>query len=181
MRQFRALTFGLLTLSACGSTSGGSVNGSVAGYSLHVVETVFLTLPESEENPAFTLIAFADRHGLCTGIQTGAWGKNTTSLWIDLEPSPPSPGTYSVAVGLPADQPRHAMAGFVKQDDRCNLAPGLSNSVPGTSGSVTLDSIQLSGRAKGTFDMNMSGDQLTGTFDAAYCEYPSSPRMTTCR
>ena len=176
MRQFRALTFGLLTLSACGSTSGGSVNGSVAGYPLHVVETVFLTLPESEEGPAFALIWFADRHGLCTGLQTGAWGKNTTSLAIYLMPSPPSPGTYSVA----ADQPRHAGAYFFKQDDRCNLAPGLSNSVPATSGSVALDSIQLSGRAKGTFDMNMSGDRLTGTFDAVYCEPPSSHRTITC-
>jgi len=179
MRQFRALTFGLLTLSACGSTSGGSVNGSVAGYSLHVVETVFFTVPESEENPAFALIWFADRHDLCTGLQTGAWGKNTTSLAIYLMPTPPSPGTYSVA----ADQPRHAVAYFFKQDDRCNLAPGLSNSVPATSGSVALDSIQLfaGGHAKGSFDMNMSGDQLTGTFDAVYCEFPSSPRMITCR
>jgi len=53
---------------------------------------------------------------------------------------------------------------------------------PATSGSVVLDSIQLfaGGRAKGTFDMDISGDRLTGTFDAVYCEFPSSPRMITC-
>src|SRR5215471_3199708 len=135
MRQFRALTFGLLTLSACGSTSGGSVNGSVAGYSLHVVETAFLNLPESEDSPASTLIWFADRHDLCKGLQTGAWGKNTTTFAIDLMPTPPSPGTYSVA----ADQPRHAFGVFVKQDDRCNELIWT----PATSGSVVLDSIQL--------------------------------------
>lgn len=179
MSQFRALTVGFVTLSACGSTSGGSVNGSVAGYSLHVVESVFSTVPESDESPAFAIIVFADRHGLCQGLQTGTWGKNTTTLGIYLMPTPPSPGTYNVA----SAEPPRGLAYFVKQDDRCNLAPGLSNSVPATSGSVVLDSIQQSagGRARGTFDIHMSsGDRLTGTFDAAYCAPPSAPRMISC-
>ncbi len=106
MKQLGGLTFGLLALSACGSSSGGSFNGTVAGYSLHVVESVFTPLPESEDDPASTLIALSDRPGICNGIRSGTWGKNTTSFGIYLSSgrpsvSPASPGTYHLVTDEP--------------------------------------------------------------------------------
>src|SRR6266849_10155580 len=65
------------------------------------------------------------------------------------------------------------VAYFLKQDDQCRAAPGLSdNSVPATSGSVVLESIDASPgkRARGSYDIILrSGEHITGTFDAAYC------------
>jgi len=185
MKQLGGLIFGLLALSACGSSSGGSFNGTVAGYSLHVVESVFTPLPETEDNPAFTLIVLSDRPGICNGIRSGTWGKNTTSFGIYLisgrpSVSPASPGTYH----LVTDQPNSGVAYFLKQDDQCRAAPGLSdNSVPATSGSVVLESIDASPgkRARGSYDIILrSGEHVTGTFDAAYCQPRSSSVSTTC-
>jgi hypothetical protein len=179
------LTFGILVLSACGSSSGGSFNGTVAGYPLHVVESVFMAVPESREDDAFTLILLSDRPGTCNGIRTGTWGKNTTSFGIYLfsgrpSVSPASPGTYH----LLTDEPNTGVAYFLKQDDQCRAAAGLSdNSVPANSGSVVLQSIDASpGRyARGSYDIILrSGERVTGTFDAAYCPPPTSHRSITC-
>lgn len=149
-----------------------------------VLSAVGTPLPETSENPPTTLILLTDRGGVCNGIQTGTWGKNITEMAIYLfserHSSPPaSPGTYH----LRTTDPMTGVAYFVKQDEQCRLAPGLSNSVPADSGSVVLESInpRSGGSAKGSFDIILqSGDRVTGTFDSAYCAPPSSSRTRTC-
>ncbi len=189
MKQFAAFSLSALALSACGSPPGssvreGSFTGSVAGYPLYVVESAFTTTGQSLEHPAYTVIMFSDRRGLCNGSQTEHFGMNLTYLHVDLftrgwVAAPVPQGTHN----LNTEDSITGSAQFSKRDDRCQFAPG-TNPVSSTDGSVVVESIRAEpgGSVRGSFDITMrSGDRITGEFDAPYCAGSSLPSSFNCR
>ena len=167
--QLLALVLGS-TLVAC---APAGVSGTVSGNALNAKDAVFGVQDEQ-------LYLFIGEHdALCSAVASNAHFANASALALALKsqdgsgnPMPIVPGKYAVVTPDNFDAAATAaFARFLRTGPDCAdvLSDDQSYAI---SGSVTIDSVENGKDARGSFDIKVGtqADELTGSFDAGYCE-----------
>ncbi len=152
-----------LSLAACGP--GTSVNGTVKGVSLNVVDTIYVN------TRGVTSLILADKPNLCATLGANRFPKNMTYLSFSVNSI--EPGDYTVGAG--------ANVFFAKTDEKCAGTFATEDGL-GKSGLIKFSSLpqNVNGYANGTFDVTFGAqlDKVTGTFSSKYCLLPATTPTT---
>ncbi len=169
-------------LSGCGGS--GTVNGTVAGFSVFVRDAIFSVFTDQNTGKTVGMgLAMADKGGLCALFQAGRQPRSASMVVFgfvskgQLELLAPDVGEYAVKDKVSLfnvfQAGREVSATFAKNDANCTNAVAASDR-EGASGTVTVTGVkgEKGGTLSGSFNVpfkNSSGT-LTGTFNAEYCE-----------
>jgi hypothetical protein len=177
MKKMMTLLLGLtVALSGC----SGSVNGTVAGFSLSVADAIFAVLKDQNGKATGALIVMADKPRICDSLKANREPKSSMGLSIAIarvsamDSLAPDIGDYTVlsATQAPMNAGNFAYAGFNRNDTTCTstIAPEAGSAKSGIV-KVTNFKGEANGAANGTFDITFgSGDKVTGNFNATFCD-----------
>jgi hypothetical protein len=155
----------LVLLCACGGP--GTFTGSVQGNMLAVADSALV---------GGTEIWLSSEGNLCKLLQNNTYPKGATL--VKIAPRPIGLGDFTVVASTTTDGT--AAMTFVKLDDTCmqTLAYGPSTA---TAGTVTLTQLTVSQLAVGKFAVTFgNSDQVSGQFNAAYCDAPTTYLTPLC-
>ena len=173
MRSLQLLALALgSSLVAC---APAGVNGTVSGNALNAKDAIFGVLDDQS-----LVILIGEHDSLCSAIAGNAHFANASALALRIlrhdsagNPLPIVPGKYSVTTNeVVEEMPAQAAAArFLRTGPDCAGVLSDDQSVA-ISGTVTIDSVESGKDARGSFDIKVGtqADELTGSFDAGYCE-----------
>jgi hypothetical protein len=167
---------------ALGACSPNQFNGAVAGNPLVVVDSVLYAQRDSSGAILSAVVWLSDKPNLCDSLRANRELKSQTRALLQLysyndsqQRLTPGPATFTVLDGNPPTSGNFGAAYFDKTDSTCTQT--LANSVGhAKSGLVKVLALSLtaSSRAVGSFDLTFGTDNVTGTFDAPFCDVPST-------
>jgi hypothetical protein len=178
MSYFARLLPCALFVAACGSSSPGSVSGTIHGVTYSVGDAISAAVSETDNGVTshFAFISLVSIDGACADIGSNSEPPNVKSLAISLADyngtvlnAPTATGSYTIydstAGGTPPTLYASASAGVT--DATCTTI--TADSASAMTGTVTLTSV--SGNVfDGSFDIMMnSGDHVTGSFSPEAC------------
>lgn len=171
----------------CGSV-GNRFDGTVAGHTLHVEETLFFPLRDSSGATLGAAVAMADTNDLCGALAANRIPPSMTHAWFFVFRTQddgstrirlaPDRGMYTVvlernAANLAAVPFNYAFAGFFSMDASCTSTIPMAQA-EGQSGTVEVDNLDFTspGTMTGKFEVSFGsqGERGTGTFNASLCD-----------
>jgi hypothetical protein len=170
----------LVCAMACsGGGSPGSISGTIHGQSFPVSDAISATVTLQGGSSAAEII-LADMSGLCADLSADQQPKNIKGAGIvvanasaTMLSAPTAPGTFVVAATTGGTAIWNA---FV---DDANCQNVTADSAMGTSGTVTITSIN-NNAISGHFDVVLdSGDHVTGSFSPEACPAIQTALNTT--
>jgi hypothetical protein len=153
----------LLLLVACGGP--GTFTGTVQAHNLKVADSVFLAGRE---------IWLSSVSGFCSALQANTYPKGGTIVKITMDPVETGTFTISTMAGHSAGMQ------FLPLDDTCNTTLTFGQSIA-TTGTVNIDDLEAMKSADGRFDVMFTNDHVTGTFNASFCDAPTSYDHPDCK
>lgn len=166
---------------------------------LDVAEAFFFQVRPVENSPAETgIVVLSDRPDLCTLFQNAISPKDTTHFIMSMVVrtddgnGPMETGVFEAYDAAPEPGPTLPPGTYVRATLLHNgtECPDNSyvNTIPGSDGwavggAVQLNSFdpQVGGGSQGSFEFSFrSGEHVTGSFAAAYCELDSMPFFQSC-
>lgn len=185
MRGLVTAVGAVIALSAC----GGSVNGTVAGASLAVADSVFFVNKDSAGKTKALIVVLSDKPNVCTSLKANREAKNSTGIIFQLirlsanaEILAPDVADYTVTEQISAAG-NWGFADFAKTDSNCTSVLA-SSATSGKSGVVKLTAIKADtgGVASGTFDVTFGSqnDKVTGSFNSTYCDLSTLGTNPNC-
>jgi hypothetical protein len=181
--KIRLVTVLVLAL-GCGGP--GSFNGEVAGNKLAVNDAAFMPVTDDTGATIAAYLVMADIPDICATLRANRESKNATyvaSLVFRTQGSTalsPDKGTYTVVDLSSLPPPDFAVIAFVKTDANCFNVVAADRAI-GRSGTMDIERIEFKtgGSMTGKFDVTFGSqnDNVTGTFNASFCDapFPNAP------
>lgn len=161
------------------SNVDAAMTGTVAGQSLSIQDGIAIVEDGFERdgrNAAMLFIGLSSAHSLCDAVGQDVRRPNTTSLAFQLfrtnrtdPPAPPEPGVFTVDTGRSRMQNGDYVeveAYWSRIGPDCRPAAGSDEADDGRLTIIEIDEHHV----KGSFDLDFSGDLVSGSFDLPRCQ-----------
>jgi hypothetical protein len=166
MTRLPAVT--LLFCLACGGISN-QVTGTVKGNSLTVRDAILLGNTE---------VWLSSTEKLCDALRMNAYPKSARLMKLQLYPV--ATGDFSVVVSTTGKDHSAAMQ-FDVLNDACMMQL-VGQESAATSGKVTVVTFDTMRSITGTFDVTFGDtDRVTGSFNASWCDAPTTYPSPDCK